>query len=91
MRDQSKIIDLYKSGLTGRQIAKIVGLSYSQVYKIIKKCRASSGRPTHNYRSDIDTAKVVTLSRQGLSGHKIARIMGCSSTTIHNRLRDFDK
>ena len=85
---EQKIIDLYKNGCTGRQIAKIVGISFSSVYKIIKKHSIESNRPKQNYRCDIDNTVIIKLRENGMSMCQIARKLKCSSTMIQNRLRN---
>ena len=45
------------------------------------------GKNAHAYKHDLDNKKMYNLYQEGKSYHEIGQLMGCSPSTVRNRLQ----
>lgn len=76
-------VDMYKSGMTGSEIASKLGVPYGRVYYHLRK--AGISRPITDYAKL--SVLVNSLYQQGLTGEEIANKLGISADIVYRALR----
>ncbi len=84
------VIDLYQSGKTQEEIAKIIGQNSQNVrYHLVKnnvELRPCDGTKKPK-RSEITNEQIIELLSKGMAKNAIARELGCSYPTIDHRIK----
>lgn len=80
--DTDSVIQMYVSGKTGHEIARILGVSPSYIYNMIK----ASGVKARSKRSPLDETLVISLYESGVSEKAISDRLGCSRSPIRRIL-----
>jgi transposase len=91
--DITEAIDLYKNGLSLKEVGKNLGVSESTIRKELLKNSVkmrSRGNRGKN-KIDIDDLILVEMYLDGMSLRQIAEIHGVCHQTVSNRLKKFDK
>ena len=88
---EKKILELAKQRIMHKDIAIKLNMPTGRVTYIIERLRKLGyeiPRPAKTYKRKIDETdyKILELKRDGQSIHKIAKLIGLSSTTVVNRI-----
>ena len=86
--DRKKIIDLYKSGLTSKKIAEIIGCVEGTVYNTLHKRGVTMRFSSPAKLSEETYRQIATLYEAGQSSQEIADVFGCSANRILQVLHD---
>lgn len=87
--DCSRIVRLYKSGVSSVEIAKLFNCSYTPIKKILKLNGITLDTTLRKIPKD-DWQNVVDMYNDGMSQRDIAEIYGCSSIPVGNILRQMN-
>ena len=79
---RAKILQLKLEGKTHQQIAEILGISTTTIYKDIKKLKSQN--VTVGSIKQERRAKVLELNAKGKTNREIGAILGISMTTVYN-------
>lgn len=87
---QDEVVSLWKQGLSGRDVAKRLGLSETTTYRVLSK----SGLPAESRAverkrklSNTQVAEIVHMYASGQSSAEIAKSIGTSANTVRSALR----
>ena len=79
---RQQVIDLYRAGVTVKEIVRQTGVNRSTVYRL----RGQAGLERSHRFTDEDRAQAILLRQQGLTIAEIAKRLGFSSMTIGRHL-----
>jgi group I intron endonuclease len=86
--DNNEMVCLYRSGLSLKEVAAIVGCSAFGVKNRLVNHLGMQLRPTNNIPNpDFDTIEIINLYQTGMSTKEVGQRLGCSSVTVRNRLK----
>jgi DNA-binding transcriptional ArsR family regulator len=78
---RAKVLELHRAGLSAKQIARKLGVTYSAVHKHL----SAAGVSRHQHgpqRKPVDEQRVVELFRQGFGGYTIAKMLHAPANQV---------
>lgn len=87
-----KVVELYKKGLSLRQIAREFGVSFQYISLILKQAKVETRKYVYNLPESILSKyerEVLRLYRDNVSYAEIARRFNCHWTTIRNFVKKY--
>lgn len=82
LEQRQQVIDLYRAGVTVKEIVRQTGVNRSTVYRL----RGQAGLERNHRFTDDDRAQAIFLRQQGLTIADIAKRLGFSGMTIGRHL-----
>lgn len=79
----NKILTLYRSGSTQKEIAAVLGCNQSTVSRIIKKIESSEKKNKENpIGKNKKYSRIAKMHHAGMTQKKIADVLGCNQSTV---------
>lgn len=82
-----QMIPLYESGLSTNQIAKIVGIDPSNVFRRLSAAGVEMRSAAEYRKAELDLDEVVALYRSGVGAKRVAKTFGTSVARVNAALR----
>ena len=90
IKELNRMIELYKRGLTIREVAKATGRPFQTVGQWLKRCGVSRDTSQgHLVKSKAwkERKRIAMLYQSGLTCREIANLIGCSDSTVRRILK----
>lgn len=88
---QARVVELWESGLDGRQIASALGISETATYRVLQRAGKNASHRAYAKARKMTAAAVESAALRyaaGESAEQIAEDVGVSLQTVLNRLRE---
>lgn len=85
--DRTRVVELYRSGLTTLQIAAQLGINHGTVSRVLEAEGQEARIPASYWTQSIDLDRLEQLHKSWMSSYRIATELGCTQGVVMRRIK----